>query len=276
MNFIEVDFEVSPLEQGCDVLITELSYIGFDTFQQNTKGFKAYSNKENFVESQLTDLIKHYTDIFAISFTIKEIPQQNWNAGWESNFDPININNICYVRAPFHAKLDGFKYDVVIEPKMSFGTGHHDTTQLMIEELLMLNIVNQSVLDMGCGTGVLAIVASLMGANSILAIDIDQWSYENTLENLQKNNIKNVSVYKGNGQFLHKKTFNTILANINKNVLMADMNLYVNSLQKNGNLVMSGFFETDIDQIIESAEKLGLKLNNKKIKNQWTMLHFIN
>ena len=159
---------------------------------------------------------------------------------------------------------------------MSFGTGHHDTTQLMIQYLMLLNVKNESLLDMGCGTGVLAIVASMLGANPIEAVDIDDWSYENTIENLLKNNINNVLVHKGNAQILEGKIFNTILANINKNVLLEDIPVFKKALQKGGNLILSGFFETDIDELKAKAENLGLKYEGSKVSNQWAALHFTN
>jgi ribosomal protein L11 methyltransferase len=158
---------------------------------------------------------------------------------------------------------------------MSFGTGHHHTTQLMIQKLMKLDIAGKSVLDMGCGTGVLAILASKMEANPITAIDTDEWSYENSIENLQKNNINNVLVHKGNAEILAGKVFHTILANINKNVLLADMEVYSKSLEKNGNLVLSGFFETDVPELTKKAESIGLHLLDKVTNEQWTMLHFL-
>jgi len=158
---------------------------------------------------------------------------------------------------------------------MSFGTGHHNTTQLMIRKLMLLNVKNRSLLDMGCGTGVLAIVASMMGSDPVTAIDIDDWSYENTIENLEKNNINNVVVHKGDAQILQKKLFHVILANINKNVLLADLPVYIQSLEKGGSLVLSGFFETDIPQLAGKAAELGLTLEDKAVSDQWTMLHFV-
>jgi len=276
MDYIELSITVDPVEQGSDVLIAQLAEIGFESFVQNSDGFKAYVQKANFNENELKQLLSEFDSVFKIQKQINTIEQQNWNAQWESSFEPINVKNECIIRAPFHEKQEGIKYDIIIEPKMSFGTGHHFTTQLMIEKLMMLNIVNKSLLDMGCGTGVLAILASFMGANVITAIDIDEWSYLNTIENAERNNVKNVLVYKGNAQILEKKTFNTILANINKNVLLADIEIYANSIEKNGDLVMSGFFETDANDIIYKANKLGFELKDKMVNNQWTLLHFKN
>ena len=276
MNYIEVSVNVEPKEQGSDILIAHLSDLGFESFVESDNGFLAYIQEEEFSEEEVELTFGDYQDLFKIEFTTKVIPKQNWNEEWESNFQPIDVAGKCYIRAPFHEKKTGYLLDIIIEPKMSFGTGHHDTTQLMIRILMLLNVKNQSLLDMGCGTGVLAIAASLLGANPILAIDIDDWSYQNTIENLTKNNINNVLVNKGDAKILEKKTFNTILANINKNVLLDDMSIYKNALEKNGNLVLSGFFETDIDEIKEKAENLGLKYEERYVSNQWAALHFTN
>ncbi len=274
-NYIELEFTVEPKEQGSDVLIAQLSDIGFESFIENNSGFTAYITEDSFDETQVNIALSFCKDFFKFSYEKKIIPQQNWNKEWESNFQPIEIEGKCYIRAPFHEAKAGFIYDVIIEPKMSFGTGHHDTTQLMIGKLMSLDVKNKSLLDMGCGTGVLAIVASMMGANPITAIDIDEWSYENTLENLQKNNIANVAVFKGDATLLKGKMFDTILANINKNILLRDMSVYFNSLETKGNLVISGFFETDINELVKRAEELGLKLEGKQVSNSWATVHFI-
>ena len=273
-NYIELTFIVEPKEQGSDVLIAQLSELGFDSFAETDTGFSAYIPETNYNSTQLNLALSFYTDFFKFSYKSKTIKQQNWNKEWESNFQPIDVDGKCYIRAPFHKAKKKYEYDVIIEPKMSFGTGHHNTTQLMIQQLMKLDVKNRSLLDMGCGTGVLAIVAAMMSANPITAVDTDDWSYTNTIENLQKNNINNVLVHKGNAQILAGKLFHTILANINKNVLLADMPTYVKSLDKNGNLVISGFFETDINELKAKALELGLKFENKTVSDQWALLWF--
>jgi ribosomal protein L11 methyltransferase len=275
MNYIELTVTVEPKEQGSDVLIAQLSELGFESFVENENGFCAYAQEDEYREDEINLIFDNFAEIFKINYLTKIIPQQNWNKEWENNFQPIEVDGKCYIRAPFHPAKKSFLFDVIIEPKMSFGTGHHDTTQLMIQKLMQLNIKNTSLLDMGCGTGVLAIVASMMGANSVTAIDIDDWSYGNTIENLKKNNINNALVHKGNAQILEGKLFHTILANINKNVLLADLPVYVRSLEKNGNLVLSGFFETDVNELIEKANEFDLKFGEKAVSNQWTMLYFV-
>jgi ribosomal protein L11 methyltransferase len=275
MNYIELSVSVEPKEEGSDILIAELSEIGFESFVDSDKGFKAYIREPEFEQAVVEKLIADYSHVFRISCQSHSIEQQNWNSEWESSFQPIKVDDKCYIRAPFHEPEPSFKYDVVIEPKMSFGTGHHDTTQLMIRQLMLLNVKGASLLDMGCGTGVLAIVASMLGANPIMAVDIDEWSYENTIENLQKNNINNVLVHKGDVQILEGRRFHVILANINKNVLLADLPAYVRSLGPGGTLLLSGFFETDIAELKPAAEKLGLKYEDRKLSDQWALLQFI-
>ncbi len=276
MNYIEISVRVEPKEPGSDILIAQLSELGFESFVETDQGFLAYVQEEEYSVEELEFTFSDFSETFNIDFSSKVIPKQNWNKEWESNFQPIEVDSKCYIRAPFHQKKEGFYLDVIIEPKMSFGTGHHDTTQLMIRILMLLNVKNKSLLDMGCGTGVLAIVSSMLGAEPILAIDIDDWSYENTVENLTKNNINNVLVNKGDAQLLDGKAFHTILANINKNVLLADMLVYKNALEKNGALILSGFFETDIDEIKVKAKNLGLKYEGSYESNQWAALHFTN
>lgn len=273
-NYIELTFTVDPKEQGSDVLIAQLSELGFDSFVETEKGFAAYIPENNYDPTQLNLALSFYTDFFKFNYESKTIPQQNWNKEWETNFQPIDVDGKCYIRAPFHEAKKKYLYDVIIEPKMSFGTGHHDTTQLMIRQLMKLDVKNKEVLDMGCGTGVLAIVASMMGANPITAIDIDDWSYENTVENLLKNNINNVLVHKGGAQILEGRCFHTILANINKNVLLADMFLYTKTLANQGNILFSGFFETDIPELKAKAIELGLKFEDMAVSNQWALLWF--
>ncbi|MDQ3046246.1 MAG: 50S ribosomal protein L11 methyltransferase [Bacteroidota bacterium] len=274
MNYIELAMAVEPREQGSDVLIAVLSEAGFESFTETDAGFNAYIQETEFNEAGLNEELSAYNEFFQFSYSQKIIPQQNWNKEWESNFQPINVDDKCYIRANFHEPKPGFLLDVVIEPKMSFGTGHHNTTQLMISKLMLMNVKDKSLLDMGCGTGVLAIVASMLGANPITAIDIDDWSVENTHENLAKNNINNVLVHKGNAQMLAGKIFHVILANINRNVLLSDMDTYFSCLEKGGHLVLSGFFETDIPELEKTAFGLGLKFEDRAIRDQWTMLHF--
>jgi ribosomal protein L11 methyltransferase len=275
MNYIELVVNVKPKEPGSDVLIAQLAELGYESFVETETGFNAYIQEADFNTQQLNLALSFYSDFFKFEYSSNTIQQQNWNKEWENNFQPIDVKGKCYIRAPFHEVPKGYLYDVIIEPKMSFGTGHHATTQLMIQQLMQLDVKGKPLLDMGCGTGVLAIVASMMGADPITAVDIDEWSYENTIENCKKNNIKNILVHKGNVQILAGRVFHSILANINKNVLLKDLNVYKEVLEKSGNLVISGFFETDTDELTAKADELGLLLKNKVVQEQWAMLHFV-
>lgn len=189
-------FKVEPLQPAVEILIAELGYAGFESFVETEEGVTAYIQKDEWNENILDDIQILKSEEFDISYTHEDIEQTNWNAEWEKNFNPIVVDNQCAVRAPFHEKFDT-EFDIVIEPKMSFGTGHHETTHMMIQHILQNNFKDQSVLDMGCGTAVLAILTEMKGANKIDAIDIDNWCYLNSLENVERNNCNNIKVYEG-------------------------------------------------------------------------------
>lgn len=274
LEYLEFSFLIKPISPVRDILVASLSETGFESFVETETGLLAYIPKKEFNTSDFEMMNIFKNSDFKISWEIKTIPHENWNAVWESNFEPITVRKKCCIRAPFHNARPDFEYDIVIEPKMSFGTGHHSTTYLMIKKLLELDIKNRPVLDMGCGTGVLAILASKMGADPVMAIDIDELAYNNTFENIIINKCA-INVYKGGADLLQGKTFHAILANINRNVLLKDMQTYSSSLQNSGNLVMSGFFESDIAEISREAFKNGLKLEDKQTHNTWSLLHFI-
>jgi ribosomal protein L11 methyltransferase len=201
--------------------------------------------------------------------------QTNWNAEWEKNFNPIVVGDQCAIRAPFHDPFD-VKYDIIIEPKMSFGTGHHETTHMMIEHILASDFTNKSVLDMGCGTGVLAILSKKNGAEVVEAIDIDNWCYLNSLENISRNDCAEISVLQGDASLLKGKRFDVIIANINRNILLKDLSTYAACLNENGSLFLSGFYDSDCELIESSCLKLGLKFETKRIRNSWVALKFVN
>lgn len=273
MDYIELIFPVLS-KVDADILIARLAEQGFESFVETDKGLNAYIPKAKFSE-QLISFINLDKIENTIVYEKKIIESKNWNSVWEDSFQPILISNLCCVRAPFHDLPKDVKYDIIIEPKMSFGTGHHETTALMIENMLQLDMTNEKVLDMGCGTGILAILASMMGAHSVTAVDIDRWAYQNSLENIEKNAIGNIEVYQADKSFLEEKIFNLILANINKNVLLSDIASYSNVLTENGQLLLSGFFETDTIAIIEEATAQKFELKNKCLKNNWALLHFV-
>ncbi|WP_136479895.1 50S ribosomal protein L11 methyltransferase [Cognatitamlana onchidii] len=273
--YIGYEFKVTPLQPGVEILIAELGYAGFESFVENETGVTAYIQKTDWEESILEDIQVLRSDEFKISYEFNEIEQTNWNAEWEKNFNPIVVDDVCAVRAPFHESFDT-AYDIIIEPKMSFGTGHHETTHMMIQHILKNDFKDKTVLDMGCGTGVLAILAELKGAKPIDAIDYDNWCYLNSLENVERNNCKHINVIEGDASVLGEKKYDIIIANINRNILMQDMKTYVSCLNKGGQLFLSGFYNDDIPMIQKECESHLLKFEEKLERNNWVSLKFIN
>lgn len=271
--FVCYDFKVDPLYPGCEILIAQLSQLGFDSFQENNDGISAYIDSSVLSTVKVQDIQILNSTEFNISFESNNVKKQNWNIKWESNFEPIYVDKICCVRAPFHKKSN-FKYDLVIEPKMSFGTGHHETTSMMISFILANSFYNSSVCDIGSGTAVLAILAEKRGANRIDAIDIDNWCYLNSIENIKRNNSENINVYEGEIENLMHFKYDNIFANINLNVLLADIPIYSKMLNKDGVLYLSGFYKKDINSIEKVAEISNLSLVDSKVKNQWVALKF--
>jgi ribosomal protein L11 methyltransferase len=273
--YIGYNFEVEPLDPGNEILIAELGYAGFESFVENEKGITAYIQKDEWNALILEDIHILNSDEFKISYEFNEIEQTNWNEEWEKNFNPIEVDDLVTVRAPFHEKTNT-KYDLIIEPKMSFGTGHHETTHMMIHHILKNDFIGKSVLDMGCGTGVLAILAEKVGAAQLDAIDIDNWCYLNSLENVERNNCRNISVFEGDVKLLDGKNYDTIIANINRNILLADISEYAKCLIKSGSLFLSGFYKEDIPLIEAECNKHMLKLNKTLERGRWVSLKFIN
>jgi ribosomal protein L11 methyltransferase len=271
--YIEYVFEVTPKEPATEILIAELGEVGFESFVENENGVIAYIQKNEWKENMLEDVFILKSEAFVINFNYKEIAQTNWNAEWEKNFNQIKVDDLVSIRAPFHENPN-LKYDIVIEPKMSFGTGHHETTHMMVQHLLDLDVKNKKVLDMGCGTGILAIFAEMKGAQPIDAIDIDAWCYENSLENVERNNCKNISVFEGDSSLLANKKYDLIIANINRNILLSDMEIYTSCLNKTGVLLLSGFYSEDIIIIDEEVSKYGLTLNKTIKRNNWVALQY--
>ncbi|WP_163517502.1 50S ribosomal protein L11 methyltransferase [Gelidibacter japonicus] len=273
--YIGYQFKVEPLQPGTEILIAELGYAGFESFVETDEGVTAYIQKDEWNEDILKDIQILKSDEFAFSFTFEEIEQVNWNEEWEKNFNPIVVDDLCSVRAPFHEKPDT-KYDIVIEPKMSFGTGHHETTHMMIQHILKNDFKDKAVLDMGCGTGVLAILAEMKGAKPVDAIDYDNWCYLNSLENVERNNCKHITVLEGDASLLQNQKYDTIIANINRNILLNDMSSYVNCLKPNGTIFLSGFYNHDIPAIQEECNKQGLTFVESLERNNWVALKFVN
>jgi len=272
--YTEYNFTVKPKNPATEILIAELAEAGFENFKETENGVLAYISSEKDAENILNNVYIMDSIVFDISYEKQEILPQNWNAKWEESFQPIEINNQCRIRASFHPKKE-VEFDIIINPKMAFGTGHHSTTHLMIDLLLEENLTDKTLLDMGCGTGVLAILADLKKAKKIEAIDIDHWSYQNTIENIKLNNCENISVFEGDVNLIKNKTYEVILANINRNILLRDIPAYEKSLAKNGVLFLSGFYKEDIPMIKEKAATVGLEYVTEKTKNNWVALKLI-
>lgn len=277
MNYYELLFTTATTEDyQQDLLINALGEIGFDTFEEVDLGFKAYIPSDDFSEDELQETLLPYHKLFAFSYEVTLIPQKNWNEVWESNFEPITIGNLIFVRATFHEPRPEFKYEIVIDPKMAFGTGHHQTTAMMLQLILENDFAGKKVLDMGCGTGILAIMAAKLGAADITAIDYDPVCYDSTIENAQLNNINNIKAICGSKEVIPQEQYDIILANINRNILIDQMQRYAEALKTDGEIYFSGFYETpDLDIIIDEAGKYGLKYITHKKDKEWVSAKFV-
>lgn len=274
-TYLGYHFTVEPKELGSEILIAELGEKPFESFVESEFGVTAYIQKQLWSEDILEGMFILNSPQFFISYTIEEIEQVNWNEEWEKNFEPIDVAGKCHVRAPFHPKTDA-EFDIVIEPKMSFGTGHHETTHMMLQHLLDMDVKGLKTLDMGCGTAILAILAGLKGAKPIDAIDIDNWCYLNSIENAERNSCHEISVYEGDATLLSGSKYDLIIANINRNILLNDMQQYVDCLNKDGVLLLSGFYEEDIPFINASCTEKGLTYVKKLQRNNWVSLKYVN
>jgi ribosomal protein L11 methyltransferase len=271
--YIAYDFNVSPKEPATEMLIAQLGYVGFESFVEQDYGVTAYIQKQEWNSKILEDVFLLHSNEFNITFEYNEIAQTNWNEEWEKNFNPIQVDDLVSIRAPFHTN-PSLQFDIVIEPKMSFGTGHHETTHMMVQHLLALDLDTKKVLDMGCGTGILAIFAEMKGAKPIDAIDIDSWCYENSLENIQRNNCNHITVYEGDASLLKEK-YDVIIANINRNILLSDMKTYTDCLNENGVLLLSGFYKEDIVIIEDEVTKHGVTFETMIQRNNWVALKYV-
>jgi len=271
MNYFEINFFIDFFEEYIsDVLISELGEIGFDSFVSTETGLVAYALETAFDEAKLKDLLSDFPFEASIDYKVTQIESKNWNEEWEKHyFEPIVIGNECVIHSSFHKNVPKAKYDIVIDPKMAFGTGHHETTSLVIGRLLQMDLQDKTLLDMGCGTAVLAILAAKRGAKDIVAIDIDTWCTENSIENIEMNNIHGIDVQLGGAELLAGLHFDIILANINRNILLADMEQYAACLSSGGELYMSGFYVQDIPLIEAEANRNGLTLIDYHEKNNW-------
>lgn len=269
MNYIELHCKVFPAEPASDILTAQLAEIGFDSFAESDTGLLAYIPADKFDFESVKQLSVVTSGLFEIDFEYEEIQDENWNQLWESNYEPVLIDDLCYVRAPFHQSRKDVQYEIIVEPKMSFGTAHHETTELIIRLMFDVDFQDTEVLDMGSGTGILTILAAKMGAKSLTAIDVDEWAYHNCPENFSNNNVTDVDNRLGDASAIPDKKFDIILANINRNVLLEDMAIYGKHINDNGVLLLSGFYEHDIPAIRQEAEKNGFRFENSNRKNDW-------
>lgn len=269
MNYLSIQIPILESELR-EILTAELAEIGFEAFEDKDTVFEAYILEENFEQSKLDVLIERYQELIKFTYTIQEIERKNWNEEWEKSYQPVFIADKCVIKSSFHQLDKKFPYEILINPKMSFGTGHHETTTLMIENQLNISHHNKKVLDLGCGTGVLSIMASKLGAKFIDACDIDEWAVENSQENFELNKVNNVKVFLGTVENVSKTNpYQIILANINKNVLLKEIPEYSIRLDKEGFLILSGFYEKDMVDLEKITKKNRLERIEYKSQNHW-------
>ena len=273
MAYTELIIELETMQPFADILVARLNEINYETFSLEENILKCYIKTSVIQKNDTIDIILSLSQQTKINYSFKDIEKKNWNANWEQSFSPVKINSHCIIRADFHKEDINIKHEIIITPKMSFGTGHHETTFLMLNEIFNINVSKLNILDMGSGTGVLSILSSKLGAKTILAIDIDEWAYENSIENSLLNNTNNIKFLKGDISLIENKTFDCVLANINRNIILRDLVKYYKLLINGGKLLISGFLVEDFDLVYKKINKIGFKLINKKNKNKWLMLH---
>ena len=268
------EVKITTNEENVEILQALFSQFEFDSFVDTDNGFDAYIVSDllnNTVDNELKELQMQ----FDFTYNSKELENKNWNEEWEKNFHPIIIENKCLIRADFHPQNENVEHEIIITPKMSFGTGHHATTYQVVNKMIDLDFKNKSVLDMGCGTGVLAILAKKRGSTYTVGIDIDEWSVTNSIENIERNRTNDIEIKQGDATLLgNYQKFDVILANINRNILLNDMKHYASVLQKNGDILFSGFYIEDIPLIVEEAKKHNFTLIDQSERDNWSLLHF--
>jgi ribosomal protein L11 methyltransferase len=275
MDTVELNIQLSPKDPWSDIVIAELSEHGFDSFVTTDEGVLAYAPISINTDEVVKESLLGNPDGFECTIVKTIIPHQNWNAEWEKNFSPVFIEEYATILAPFHDGKDAVGMKVIIQPQMSFGTGHHQTTWMMTKALFELGEMPSTVLDMGTGTGVLAVYAAKLGAKEVLAIDIEEWSAENARENVERNGCSNIECLWGDIDLVKGRNFGLIIANINKNILKQHMEVYSNALETNGTLLLSGFFVTDVDEMTNYCEAYKLKQTKVFTKDEWACIQLI-
>ncbi|MAX05473.1 MAG: 50S ribosomal protein L11 methyltransferase [Flavobacteriales bacterium] len=273
MEYTEFDIRLNEVNPYADILVARLNEIEFESYSEVEDGIRAYVQTQLLDTDAAKEILSEISKLTKVSFTINKVEQKNWNAEWESNYSPVVINDSCVIRAHFHNNFPALKYEIIITPKMSFGTGHHQTTLLMVNEMFNLDLKEKFILDMGSGTGVLAILASKLGARHLIAIDSDEWAFKNAKENSQLNNISNINFIHGDINDIGDTKFDVVLANISRNVILNDIEIYVDQMKDDGEILLSGFLKEDIPLILEKTGQLGLELVVVKNKDKWQMLH---
>ena len=277
-DYIEVRFDLTPCsETETDVLAALLCEIDYESFVPDESGLVAYVKKEFFDELKIKAILVDFPFDNDISYKYEIVEGQDWNSEWEKNyFKPIIVKNQCVIHSSFHKDIPSLPYDIVIDPKMAFGTGHHATTSLIIEQLLEMDLVDKSVVDMGTGTGILAILASMRGASQITAIEIDPMAHANAIDNLKINNAESINLILGDASYLDKvKNIDVFIANINRNIITQDISAYASTLHCGSVMLLSGFYESDIPVIMEYARPLGLTYHSHTVKKDWSCLRLI-
>ena len=273
MEYIEIDIRLKLVNPYAEIFIARLNEIKYESFSTDAGGLKAYIRFDLFNKEKLTEIVNDISSFTKIDLSINSIKKENWNADWENNYSPVHINKDCVIRAHFHDRFPNIEHEIIITPKMSFGTGHHETTFLVMNQIFELNLEGKHVLDIGSGTGVLSILASKLGAKKIVGIDIDKWAYENAIENLKLNNISNIQFLEGTVESIGKNMYDVVLANINRNIILADIHKYVRAMRPKSDIILSGFLKQDVKIILNKIKQLKFNLVASKNKNKWQMLH---
>lgn len=276
MNYYEFVFKIKQGEEVYrDLLIHSLGEAGFDTFEEAEYGFNAYIAENLVEELDVESLLEPFRQTLDFTFERNFVPQKNWNEVWESNFEPLTIGDQCYIRATFHEARPEFPFEIVIDPKMSFGTGHHQTTAMVMNFLLDIDFEGKSVLDMGCGTGILAILAAKKGASDVTAIDYDPICYDSTLENTALNEVGFIKVLCGSKEVIPQASYDVVLANINRNILLDQIESYAMVLKQGGILILSGFYDEDCEVLIGKAAEFGIRYSEKRLSDSWASLKLV-